>query len=68
MHASGFGASDSDSGDAGEVGRLVEDAFYNIAVLQSSGFLVNDGLSSMQKQTMKRSKSGSKFIHEQFPL
>ena len=28
----------------------------------------NDGLSSMQKQTLKRSKSGSKFIHEQFPL
>ena len=28
----------------------------------------NDGLSSMQKQTLKRSKSGFKFIHEQFPL
>ena len=28
----------------------------------------NDGLSSMQKQTLKRYKSGSKFIHEQFPL
>jgi len=25
-------------------------------------------LSSMQKQTLKRSKSGSIFIHEQFPL
>jgi len=28
----------------------------------------NDGFFSMQKQTLKRSKSGSKFIHEQFPL
>jgi len=27
-----------------------------------------DGLSSMQKKTLKGSKSGSKFIHEQFPL
>ena len=28
----------------------------------------NGVLSSMQKQTLKRPKSGSKFIHEQFPL
>jgi len=26
----------------------------------------NDGLSSMQEQTLKRPKSGSKFIHELF--
>ena len=45
-------------------------AFWNCSIPASRRLTwrSNDGLSSMQKQTLKRSKSGSKFIHEQFPL